>query len=192
MKGAPIMIHIGKLLMVACVSLVVGCSINTPQYSPSVANIGQLKMAKLKPLAIDKVVPDAVLGSNDSSISLRGSSMSPTNGSYSSYLQEALKTEFQAAGLLDASSQVKLSGVLIKNDVNVAGFSTGDSIIEAKIKITKAGHIVYDKLKTATLQFESSFAGAVAIPKGQSMYPTTVQKFIETLVTDSDFISVLQ
>lgn len=186
------MIHIGKLLMVACASLVVGCSINTPQYSPSVTNIGQLKMAKLKPLAIDKVVPDAALGSNDSSISLRGSSMSPTNGSYSSYLQEALKAEFQAAGLLDPSSQVRFSGVLIKNDVNVAGFSTGDSIIEAKIKITKAGHIVYDKLKTATLQFESSFAGAVAIPKGQSMYPATVQKFIETLITDSDFISALQ
>lgn len=183
---------IKKVLVVACAGLVAGCSMTAPQYSPSVANIGQLKMANLKPLAVEKVVPDSVLGSTNDTIGLRGGSMSSPTGSYSTYLEEAIKSEMQAAGLLDQSSSTKLSGVLVKNDVNIGGFSTGDSIVEARVKVTKAGTVAYDKLKTATLQFESSFAGAVAIPKGRDMYPVTVQKFIETLISDSDFLTALK
>jgi hypothetical protein len=182
---------IKSLVVVACAAFVMGCSMTAPQYTPSVANIGQLKTAKLKPLAVEKVAPDPALKSNES-IGLRGSSMSSPTGSYSSYIEEALKSEFQLAGLLDPLSSTKLSGVVVKNDVNVGGFSTGDSIIEARVKITKDGTVAYDKLKTATLQFESSFAGAVAIPKGRDMYPMTVQKFIEILISDSDFVSALK
>lgn len=180
------------LAAIACTGFVAGCSMTAPQYTPSLANIGQLKTSKLKPLAVDKVVPDSALGSNNESIGLRGSSLNSPTGSYSSYLEEALKSEFQAAGLLDPASTTKLSGVLVKNDVNIGGFSTGDSIVEARVKVTKAGAVAYDKLKTATLQFESSFAGAVAIPKGRDMYPVTVQKFIEILINDGDFVSALK
>lgn len=180
------------LAAIACAGFVAGCSMTAPQYTPSLANIGQLKTSKLKPLAVDKVVPDATLGSNNESIGLRGSSLNSPTGSYSSYLEEALKSEFQAAGLLDPASTTKLSGVLVKNDVNIGGFSTGDSIVEARVKVIKGGTVAYDKLKTATLQFESSFAGAVAIPKGRDMYPVTVQKFIETLINDGDFVSALK
>jgi hypothetical protein len=42
------------------------------------------------------------------------------------------------------------------------------------------------------MQFESSFAGAVAIPKGRDMYPIAVQKFIELLVADTDFINSIK
>ncbi len=174
------------------VMLISGCSIMTPQYSPSVANIGQMKMANIRPLAVTKVTADPALGSNNESIGLRGSPLRPANGSYSAYLEDAIKSEFQAAGLLDPSSATQLSGVLIKNDVNVGGFSTGDSIIEAKITVTKAGNVVFDKVKTATLQFESSFLGAIAIAKGRDMYAPTVQKFIESLISDQDFISALK
>ena len=189
MKGK---VMIKSIVVVACAGFVMGCSMTAPQYTPSVANIGQLKTAKLKPLAVEKVVPDTALGSNNESIGLRASSMNSPTGSYSTYIEEAIKSEFQAAGLLDPASSTKLSGVLVKNDVNVGGFSTGDSIIEARVKVTKAGTVAYDKLKTATLQFESSFAGPVAIPKGRDMYPVTVQKFIETLISDSDFVSALK
>lgn len=183
---------IRTILVAALVGLVTGCSMTAPQYTPSVANIGQLKMVKLRPLAVEKIMPDPTLGSNNESIGLRGSSMTSPNGSYSAYLEEAIKSELQAAGLLDLSSPTRLSGVLIKNDINIGGFSTGDSIIEVRIKVTKDGGVAYDKLKTTTLQFESSFAGAVAIPKGRDMYPITVQKFIETLTADNDFISALK
>jgi len=183
---------IRNIVVVACAGFVMGCSMTAPQYTPSVANIGQMKAIKLTPMAVEKVVPDAALGSNNESIGLRASSLSSPTGSYSSYLEEALKSEFQAAGLLDQASTTKLSGILVKNDVNVGGFSTGDSIVEARVKVMKAGTVAYDKLKTATLQFESSFAGAVAIPKGRDMYPVTVQKFIEVLISDNDFISALK
>lgn len=181
-----------KLVIFMLVGMLGGCGLTAPQYTPSVANIGQLKAAKLRSVAVTKVTPDPTLGSNNESIGLRAASMNSPTGNFSSYVEEALKSEFQAAGLLDPASTIQMSGILVKNDVSVGGFSTGDSIIEARIKVTKDGTVAYDKLKTATLQFESSFAGAVAIPKGRDMYPITVQKFIEVLISDGDFIGALK
>ncbi len=179
-------------LVFLMVSTLSACSMVAPKYTPSVANISQLKMAKLKPLAIGKISADPALGSNNDSIGLRGSSMSSPYGSYSAYLEEALRSEFQAAGLLDGASGTRITGSLIKNDVSVGGFTTGDAIIEARIQVMRDNSVSYDKIKTAVLQFESSFAGAVAIPKGRDMYPVVAQKFIEQLATDSDFIGSLK
>ena len=180
------------LLVLLMVSTLSACSMVAPKYTPSVANISQLKMAKLKPLAIGRISADPALGSNNDSIGLRGSSMSSPYGSYTIYLEEALRSEFQAAGLFDAAAGTRVTGTLIKNDVSVGGFTTGDAIIEARIQVIRDSLVTYDKVKTAVIQFESSFAGAVAIPKGRDMYPVVAQKFIEQLAADPDFIGSLK
>ncbi len=186
------MMIVRTLLVVLLLSALSACSMLAPKYTPAVANISQLKMAKIGPVAVGKVTPDSALQGNNDSIGLRGSSMYSPYGSYAAYLEEALKAEFQSAGLLDMASNVLIGSTLIKNDVSVGGFSTGDAIIEAKVQVKRGGSITYDKIKTATLQFESSFAGAVAIPKGRDMYPIAVQKFIEQLLADSDFMAALK
>jgi len=168
-----------------------GCTIMAPSYTPDYSALDSLKRQKVSKVATVTVEPkDPIERVNN--ITLRGSTLASPSGSYAKYLEDAIKSDLTDAKLLDSNSLLKLSAILLTNDINVAGFGTGYGTIEAKFNIYRNETVVFDKKINAETEFESSFAGAVAIPKGQNEYPNLVRALLKKLYTDKEFINALQ
>lgn len=169
-----------------------GCSTKAPLYSASMDNVQLLRDAGNVSAKVGKFdsIPDP---GNFNSISMRGSHMnSPYENSYALYLAEAIKQELSLAGKLKPDTDIEISGALLKNNINVSGFSTGIGDIQARFIVKKGGQTRYDQVKTIHNEWESSFAGAVAIPRGQQQYPNLVQKLLAALYADHDFLAALK
>lgn len=166
-----------------------GCSTVAPQYSASIENVQVLKDsggsgAKAGVFSQDALVRD--------SISLRASSMTSPYGTYGSYLAEAIKQELQMAGKLSSDANIEVSGVLLKNSIDISGLGTGYGDIEARFVVKKGAAVRYDQIKRAHTEFDSSFAGAIAIPRGRDEYPRLVQRLLGILYADQSFIEALK
>jgi hypothetical protein len=108
---------------------------------------------------------------------------------YGDYLASALRQELELAKLENPQSRLEVSGVLVKNNIDAGGISTNEGQIEARFIVKRADQVTYDKVKKAELQWGSSFAGAVAIPLAANNYPLMVQKLLNSLFSDSDFVT---
>jgi hypothetical protein len=181
------------LLPVALIAVALssGCSMVAPRYSASLENVQKLKDSGAQTTNVGAF--ESTPGKqNPTSISLRGSSLSsPYDGSYGKYLAEALKQELSLAGKLAADAQIHVSGALQKNDIN-AGMSTATGDIAARFVVTRGGAVRYDQVKSIHDEWESSFVGAVAIPRAQERYPVIVQKLLAALYADPAFLQALK
>lgn len=168
-----------------------GCAGVSLPYQPSIDNVEAIKRSS-GPVAIGAFTV-AAGAPGAASISLRANTMASSVGSdYAAYLAEAIRNELQLAGKLDPKSQVVVSGTLLKNNVNVAGFSTGEGEIQARFIVTRSGAVQFDKVKRAEASWDSSYAAAIAIPKAQQEYPLLVQKLLGSLMSDPDFLTAVK
>jgi hypothetical protein len=53
--------------------------------------------------------------------------------------------------------------------------------------VDRSGQVVFDKMLSATQQWDSSFIGAIAVPMAVQNYAGAVQKLVGVLLADSDF-----
>jgi hypothetical protein len=162
-----------------------------PSYTPDYSALDSLKRQKVSKVATVTVEPKDP-NERVNNITLRGSTLASHSGNFAKYLEDAIKSDLTDANLLDSSSLFKLSAILLTNDINVAGFGTGYGTIEAKFSIYRNETSVFDKKINVETEFESSFAGAVAIPKGQNEYPNLVRALLKKLYLDKEFINALQ
>jgi hypothetical protein len=178
--------------LVVAALVTTGCSLVAPNYSASIENVQRIKQENISPSAVKRF--SSVAGKdNPAAISLRGSSLaSPYEGSYSAYLTEAVRQELALAGKLDPDSGIELTGSLVRNDIDASGFSTAFGEMEARFILTRDGQIRYDQVKSVRTEWESSFAGAIAIPKAQQEYPRLVQKLLSALFADRAFMDALK
>lgn len=175
------------------VVLASGCAQMAPNYNPSVENIQKMRDSGVARVRVGTFEPKLVEGQKNDAIGLRASDMlSPYGGKFTTYIEEALKSELKAARLLDDKSTIEIGGVVTRNDVSIASLSEGNGEIEARVVVKKAGQVRYDKVKLTRTTFESSFAGAVAIPAGRAAYPELVRKFLAGLYGDPEFIAALK
>ncbi|WP_075187678.1 hypothetical protein [Teredinibacter haidensis] len=178
------------LLVAFTLFMATGCTMNAVQYQPDFAVVNDLKDAETKVMAVGDITSAS---KKVDKISIRGSSMnSPFNGSYSDYLENALKEQLSHAGLFDASSSVVISGELQQNDLNAAGFSIGKADLSAKFVVKRDGEEVYSGVKSVHHEWPSSFVGAVAIPNAVNNYPTAVQKLVVELLSDEEFLAAVK
>jgi hypothetical protein len=176
---------------VATVAMAAGCATQAPNYSASIDNVQKLQDSVKQPIKVGAFAakPGAV---GATSIQLRAVSMaSPVGGGYAAYLSEALKQELELAKLLNASSNVEITGTLLGTDIDTA-MGTASGYAEAQFVVTKDGKVRFDKVKRGQSSWESSFAGPVAIPKAQQSYPVIVQQLLGALFADPDFTSALK
>ena len=117
---------------------------------------------------------------------------SPYENSFANYVAEAIKQELSLAKRYAADAGTEITGTLLKNDVDVSGFSTGSADISARFIVSRAGQITYDQIKSIHHEFPSSFAGAVAIPRGVQEYAVAVQNLLSQLYADSNFAAALK
>jgi hypothetical protein len=187
--GLAMRIRANVLPLVAVTLLLGGCASVAPKYTPSVENVQTLKNAG----SVKARVADFASTPELNRVTMRGNPVeSPTGGSYGAYLADAIRQELDLAKALDPAAPVEISGTLLKNDVNVANIITGSATVEARVVVKKSGQTRYDKVKTATMEWESSYFGSVAIPRGKENYPLVVQKLVRQLFTDADFIQALK
>lgn len=176
------------LLLLPVAVFATGCAMNAPHYTPSVDNVQLLKKggtSMVKVGGFSAIKSDG----NANPISIRGSSLnSPYNASYADYLGEALKQELLMANRMAAASDVEIGGELLKNDIDASGFSVGKGNMSARFTVKKAGMVRYDQVKTVQSEWESSFVGAVAIPKAVQEYSNMVGKLLAQLYSDSAFV----
>ena len=171
---------------------IAGCSTIAPRYNTDFNNISQMRKEKLNPVKIGSVTKDPTAQEDVEYLTVRGGRYVSPNGTFTAYIEEALKQELEDARLLDPNSQIELSGVLLKNMLDGSGTSIGIAEIEVRFVVRKSGDVKYDKIKKARHTWESAFAGMIAVPKAHQNYPIVVQKLLGSLFSDPEFISVLR
>ncbi|MET0084365.1 MAG: hypothetical protein ABW079_15265 [Sedimenticola sp.] len=187
------MISNTRTLLVSLLALLgTGCSMVAPHYTPSMDNVQILKNSGDFSASVGDF-ESRKDNSNNNPISLRGSSLSsPYDSSYSAYLREAIKQELSLAGKLKQGTDIEISGALRSNDIDTSGFTTATGDIEARFIVKQNNSVRYDEVKKIHLEWESSFAGAVAIPRAQQKYPELVQKLLSALYADKEFLKALR
>lgn len=172
--------------------LLSACSTMAPSYSPSVENVQSLRDSGASPVRSVKFDADPKTANNES-ISLRGAGMvSPVDGKYSAYVEDAMRAELRTARLLDDKSDIEISGVLTQNDVSVGSITEGTAQMEGRILVKRKGLARFEQTKAVKFTFESSFVGAIAIPNGVRAYPELVRRFLAAIYSDQEFINALK
>lgn len=177
---------ISVLLLTGCASLV------APPYSSDYATLDKVKKERgLKAVSLSDfqpIDPNAVVNK----IGLRGSSLRAKEGTFSKYIENAMRSDLLEMGIYDASSNTKIFVDLLKNDIDVSGFSKGAGLIEIKLSVKQSENVMFEKNYSANTTFESSFAGAVAIPKGQNEYSNLVKALLQQIYLDRSFLEALK
>lgn len=184
------MFIIKRISLLAIVLTLGACSVASPKYSPSYDNVQKLKQVK-KPVEVG-----AFKGANTSlgSITIRASPLSsPYGQDLVHYIQTALESEFSKAGILKKGSSTQLTAIIEENDLDTStDFSVGSGVIKATFSVTNRGKKVYNKTISVKNSWESSFMGAIAIPRAAEAYPKLVEKLLTKLYSDKKFIQSLK
>lgn len=182
-----------RLALFAAAAVLSGCaSVKMPAPTPSAANAEKLRAAKLVPSQMGsfKLAAGKPAEMDTSLSGLRGSSVSPANGSFAGQLRDEIAAELGAAGLLDAKSRFIIEGQLTDSMVDAA-MSVGKARLAARIQVKRDGQTVFDKEIVAESTWESSFIGAVAIPAAINQYGALYKTLAGKLFDDADFRRVL-
>jgi hypothetical protein len=170
-----------------------GCAqLKAGPYSPSYEALDQLKrQAPLAKTRVAELQPrDAKAAVNQ--ISLRGASMGAAQGSFTAYLQDALIADLKELGAYDPQASTRIDATLLKNGIDISGFTTGTGAIEIELVVTRDDTQRLKKKYAANTQFESSFAGAVAVPKAMTEYPALARALLAKVYADPEFARALK
>jgi hypothetical protein len=179
----------GSLLVIMTIILT-GCAAVAPSYVPSPTSVQKLSASKPGSARVGEF--SAAKDAPNTSMALRGSTMQPAQGTYAKYLSDAIRLELELAKLHSAIAATEISGVLLKNDINTGLADRAEGVIEAQFIVRRDGQVRFDKVKATKTQWETSFIGAIAIPRAQQEYPRLVQQLVSELFADPDFISALK
>lgn len=177
---------LAALAVAAALSACVSVKLPTP--SANAENVEKLRSASMAPSQVGefKLAPGKPAAMDTSVGGLRGSSVSPSGGTFSQQLREELSAELKAAGLLDASSPVVISGLLTDSQVDAA-IGTGTGRLAARFIVKRGGAVVFDKELAVEAKWESSFIGAVAIPMAINQYGALYKTLVGKLADDPEF-----
>lgn len=179
-------------VVVAAATLVSGCaSFTAPAYSPHYETIDRLKKINIEKLSVGEAQPRDT-NAPVNTITLRGAPLTSPSGTFANYLENAIRSDLMELGLYDPKSTTRIDAVILKNEIDVSGFSTGYGAMEVKLTINKKGALTFEKVYLVNTQFESSFAGAVAIPKAQNEYPNLVRALLQKVYADPAFIEAVK
>jgi len=178
-----------RLALAAMLAALTGCaSVKMPAPVASAANADKLRTAKLAPAQVGsfKLAAGKPADMDTTLSGLRGSSVSPANGSFAGQLRDEIAAELGAAGLLDPKSRSVIEGQLTDSMVD-AGMSTGKGRLAAKIQVKRDGQTLFDKEIVAEATWESSFVGAIALPAAINQYGALYKTLVGKLFDDADF-----
>lgn len=157
-----------------------------PPYAASAENVSALRATDIKPLRVGSFTVDSS-NRDAQSVSIRGTSLAPAQGSFADHLAQAARADLSAAGKLDDKSTRVLSGVLIRSAVDGSGVSVGTSEPVARFALDVDGKRVYAKEHRVEAKWDSSFIGAIAIPAAINNFTAGFQQLLRRLFSDTEF-----
>lgn len=181
-------------LAAIAILLLSGCSTIAPQYTGSRENVEALQSVAAAKFSVGRFYDDQN-SANHEKLNLRGlNTMSSAYGeTYAGYVEQALRQDLMIANRFSSESTLMITGVLKKNNLDISDpFSNGKSICEVEFSVLQDKNAIYKKTLTQNHEWESSFVGAIAIPKAKEEYTVTVQKIINKLFKDQEFIDAMK
>jgi hypothetical protein len=173
------------------VAVLAGCAVVAPPYSADYSVLDKLKSTSIDKAAVAPVQPrDPAAPVNH--INLRASPLRAAQGTFAQYLEDALTQDLKEVSAYDPKAGTLISATILKNNIDVSGFSKGEGAMAVKFLITRAGATRLDKTYTANTEFDSSFVGAIAIPNGQNEYGHLVKVLLAQVYADPEFVNALK
>ena len=169
-----------------------GCSMMAPKYTTSIENVQALTNNGSSEVKVGQISTGSV-ASQSNPIKIRTNSLqSPYDNSFSAFVAEAIKQELTLAKRNSFTSNIEITGELLKNDIDATGFNTGMTTIEARFKVLREGKTNFDQIKSVNHEFPSHFVGAIAIPNAVLSYNVALQKLLNSLYEDKAFIEAIK
>lgn len=174
------------LVVVAAVSMLVGCGFTINPYSASVTNVMAIKNSGTKPVSIasfSSYKPDL------SSIGCRaaGPIETPDKSSFESYIRKAFIEELSLAGLYDPTSPLVLQGMVEELDFN-SNIGAGKWVISLSISSNKNnGYKV-----SSTYKFSTNWVADKACQQVAQAFVPAVQQLILKTISDPRFKALSQ
>ncbi len=158
-------------------------------YQPTLENTQLARQLATPGLAVGEFkLANGLQPTVDRTVSVRGSSTNaPGNGSFSTYLKESLITELKSGGKYTPDANTVVTGELVESELNGGLADKGNAVLAARFLVTRSGSIVYDKVVRATHEWETSFMGAVAIPRAFNEYNGMYPRLVSKLLADEQF-----
>ena len=172
-----------------CANISIGSPVATME------NITAARNSGIAPVALGRfTVAPGRPGGMDEKIVIRSNSIrSPYDDSLSGYLKETLAVDLRAAGLLDPSSPIVVSGELTESAIDVPmGNSPAYGAVAAKFVVTKAGARVYEREFRARTDWTTKFMGVEEIPVAIGRYGLLHRQLVSELLRDPQFRAAVQ
>lgn len=183
--GLPNAAFLRLIIVLQIVVALSACATTAPRYTPNLAASETLEKQALSKMRIGEfssATPDV------EKLTIRGGTFSAPNGdSFADYLRKALQDELAMAGIWDESSFISISGVLHENHLDASGTNIGVADLSAEFFVTVNRLEIYRNIHSIHHEWDSSFAGAVAISRAHDNYVVAVQKLLLKLFTDPKF-----
>ncbi len=171
------------LLATSCASFV------GPRYNHHVGNTLELRAAGLDKIGIGDFRKDPEARHDVDELRSQALNIESPYGSYTEYLREALKTEFDHADLLDPASSIRIDGVLLRN-----GFgATADREfveLEAELTVWRGAEVAFRGAKSARYDWHANYH--VAASRAVANYQVGVQRLIAAFIADPEFVAALR
>jgi hypothetical protein len=178
------------LALTACLGHAGCVTMTAPRYTVHVSNTLALREAGLAKASIGEIRSDPTSRGNVESVRARAITVASPYGSFTAYLREALVHELDHADLLDASSPLRIDGLLRRNAI--AGDGNVDfGLVEAELTVSRDGVVIYRGTKSGRHEWRSSFPAEVAAPRAVANYQTGVQRLIAAFIADPEFTAAL-
>ncbi|NIF88009.1 hypothetical protein [Burkholderia sp. Cy-637] len=152
-----------------------------PQYQASIAN--QMALAQMPADVRFRVTT----GTDPANIQTQVRSMHivpPGKGSWSDYLNQAMRTELKTAGHDGADAPATLDASLTRLSV-----LDGQAELAGRFVIRRDGTVVYDKALQARAQWDTHFIGVLAATDGFDHSSAIFQSLLHALFDDPDFVA---
>ena len=177
------------LLLLVFSLFLTGCAVNAPVFQPDFELVNKMKDANLPAMTSGEFKPK---DPSVETVTIRGSTLSsPYANSFALYLKAALDEQLKQAAIWDPKSSIIISGTLLRNDFDGSGISVGEADLEANFSVSRDGNEILNKNYVIHHEWESSFMGAIAIPRAVENYGVSVQKLLDALFADQEFINAI-
>ena len=176
-----------RLLLAASLALLGGCIQEKMEGAqPSIAAAKAAQAFDMAPIAVGPVTTAPADAGFDRHINIRGSTMTPPTGRFSSYLHDVMITELRTSGHYDPGAPLVLSAVLTENSAT-EDFKQGRGVEVATFRLTRGGKIVFEQSIRAEVQWGSSFIGAIAIPAAFRTHASLSNALVANLFASPEF-----
>ncbi|WP_072682081.1 hypothetical protein [Arcobacter sp. LA11] len=178
-------------LFFVAIFFITGCTFKGHGYKADLDTINNLNDKNLKQVDVLDIEENNI--ENNKSLALRAASMvSPHGDDFSDYLVYAIKEQLSQNNLYNKESNIKIEAVLLKNFVDIWGFSTGNYQLSGKFIVKKDNEILYNEILSIQYNFPSHFVGQIAIENGLANYPNAMKKLVSEFLNDERLIKVLK